>query len=178
MLLLQAAYFLLPAYFANMAPVLCKGILKPLAVPIDGDRTWKGKEILGSHKTWRGVIAATVVGTLAFWLQQLLYRFTPVQEISLFNYTTMPVLYGALLGFGAILGDAVKSFAKRRIGMKPGAMWFPFDQIDYPIGAMLLGSAFFVPPAKIWAAGILLSIILSLLVNYVAFEIGLKEVQW
>lgn len=178
MLLLQAAYFLLPAYFANMAPVLCKDVLKPLAIPIDGDRTLRGKEILGDHKTWRGVIVATIAGMFVFWLQQLLYQFVPIQKMSLFNYSTMPMLSGALLGFGAILGDAVKSFAKRRIGVKPGVMWFPFDQIDYPIGAMLLGSAFFIPPAKIWAAGILLSIILSLLVNYCSFKLGWKDVPF
>ncbi len=37
-------------------------------------------------------------------------------------------------------GDAVKSFFKRRAGVPPGGRWIPADEIDFIIGAMLLGS--------------------------------------
>ncbi|HLC66103.1 MAG TPA: CDP-archaeol synthase [Candidatus Nanoarchaeia archaeon] len=175
---IEVLYFLLPAYFANMAPILFKGTLHSLAKPIDGGKKWRGKEIFGSHKTWRGVLVAVLVGLLVFWIQQRLYWRYVFKALSLFNYEQMPIVLGALLGFGAILGDLAKSFAKRRLGKPSGARWFPFDQIDYPLGAMILGSLLFVPPLQVWIIGIVLSIILSSMVNFVAHKIGLKEVQW
>ena len=52
---LQVLYFFLPAYVANMSPVLVRGRFKALALPIDGGRWLWGKRILGDHKTWRGL---------------------------------------------------------------------------------------------------------------------------
>jgi CDP-diglyceride synthetase len=37
-------------------------------------------------------------------------------------------------------GDAVKSFFKRRLGITPGKSWFPFDQLDFVLGAILFVS--------------------------------------
>jgi CDP-2,3-bis-(O-geranylgeranyl)-sn-glycerol synthase len=47
------------------------------------------------------------------------------------------IVYGFLSGMGALLGDAIKSFFKRRVNIKPGSTWFPFDQIDYIVGGIL-----------------------------------------
>lgn len=174
----QAFYFLLPAYFANMAPVAFKNVLKPLAKPVDFGRKFMGHDLFGSHKTWRGLFVATIAGTFIFWLQQIGYPFSLFRQLSLFDYAAMPLLFGSALGLGAILGDLVKSFLKRRIGKKSGEMWFPVDQIDFPLGAMLLGTIFFIPVWQIWVAGILLSIALSLLVNYSAFKLGVKDVPF
>jgi CDP-2,3-bis-(O-geranylgeranyl)-sn-glycerol synthase len=35
-------------------------------------------------------------------------------------------------------GDAVKSFLKRRAGIRPGRPWIPFDQIDFVVGELVL----------------------------------------
>jgi CDP-2,3-bis-(O-geranylgeranyl)-sn-glycerol synthase len=51
--LLGVLYFFLPAYAANMAPVLVRGRFEALAVPMDGGRSLGGVRILGDHKTWR-----------------------------------------------------------------------------------------------------------------------------
>ena len=66
-------YLFLPAYLANMSPVLIRRRLTALAIPIDGGRTLWGKRILGDHKTWRGLLAGMVAGTLIFELQRLVY---------------------------------------------------------------------------------------------------------
>ena len=47
------------------------------------------------------------------------------------------------MGFGALTGDAIKSFFKRRVNIPPGVSWFPFDQIDYIIGGIAL-SLFYI----------------------------------
>ena len=45
---------------------------------------------------------------------------------------------GLLLGSGALIGDAVKSFFKRKEGIKPGNRFIPWDQLDYSIGSLVL----------------------------------------
>ncbi|KAA0006124.1 MAG: CDP-archaeol synthase, partial [Thermoplasmata archaeon] len=40
--------------------------------------------------------------------------------------------------FGALLGDIVESFFKRRVGKERGEDWIPFDQVDFLIGALIL----------------------------------------
>lgn len=49
-------YFFVPAYLANMSPVLVRGWFPALSTPIDGGRTFRGRRILGDHKTWRGSV--------------------------------------------------------------------------------------------------------------------------
>ena len=42
------------------------------------------------------------------------------------------------LCFGALLGDIVESFFKRRAGKERGEDWIPFDQLDFLLGALFL----------------------------------------
>ncbi len=108
--LLAALYFMLPAYIANMAPVIVKRI-SLFNVPVDNGRLWKdGKPIFGPHKTCRGLIAAVLFGTAVFALQQRLYAYPFWKSISIINYPQQQAMLGVLLGLGAILGDLVKSF--------------------------------------------------------------------
>ena len=46
-LILQLFYLMLPAYFANMAPVIVKKIFNNLKIPIDFDKKIGNKEIFG-----------------------------------------------------------------------------------------------------------------------------------
>ena len=62
---LQILYFFLPAYLANISPVLVRPWLRSLAVSIDGGKTLQGKRLLGDHKTWRGLLAGIFVGMIA-----------------------------------------------------------------------------------------------------------------
>lgn len=143
--ILKLLYFMIPAYIANMAPVLGKGRLEFLAVPIDMGRKWKGKPILGKNKTWRGIIFGVAVSTILFLIQRQLYNFEAFRAASLIDYSTATIWIGVLLGLGALAGDAAESFFKRRIGVKPGRPWIPFDQTDFTIGALLLTSIVYFP---------------------------------
>ncbi len=139
----QVLWFLLPAIAANMAPVFAAryGWLKTLDKPIDGGLLYRGQPLLGSHKTIRGFVAGIVTGYAVGLAQGLLFRHSQaVLDLSLFDYSD-PLLsggIGSLLGFGALLGDAAKSFVKRRVKRTPGKSWPPFDQIDFVIGAMVV----------------------------------------
>lgn len=137
---LAALWFLLPAGLANTAPVLVRR-LPLLARPVDGGRSWRGARVFGDHKTWRGLLAAPLAGWMTFAAQQLaMQRWPALGELGALGSLELraaPPWWGAVMGAGAILGDLVKSFAKRRMAIAPGRAWIPFDQLDYVAGAML-----------------------------------------
>ena len=128
-LIVSSLYFFLPAFIANMAPEFVKCL--PFEKPI-----WEKR--LGKNKTWRGLIVATIAGGFVFWLQKWLFQFSFFKSISLINYVDFSIGLGLFLGLGAILGDAVESYFKRKNKFKPGESWMPYDQIDFAIGGFLL----------------------------------------
>jgi len=133
-------WFFAPAGFANLAAFLAGKIkiLKRFNYPVDCHKKFRGKRILGNHKTFRGFVAAIVVGIIVCSIQVWLYWSTLlIPQLVWLNYTHInPVILGSLLGFGALFGDSVKSFFKRLKGIQPGRSWFPFDQIDYIVGGV------------------------------------------
>jgi len=173
---LQVFYFFLPAYLANMAPVIARGHLEVLAAPIDGGRSWRGRRILGDHKTWRGILSGVVTGVLVFAVQRWVCQAGLARGLALLDYGSVdPVLPGALLGLGAGVGDAVKSFFKRRVDIAPGASWLGFDQLDFMAGAYALVSWVLVPPLLATLAILPMVFLGSLGTTAIAYCLGLKE---
>ena len=140
-MILQALWFFLPAGEANMAPILIKKvpIFDFLDIPIDGGKTFRGKRVFGDHKTVRGFVIGFVAALLTLLVQKYCYtNFDWARNISYVDYSTINIWLGALgFGFGALVGDAVKSFFKRQRNHPPGTAWVPFDQIDYVIGGLI-----------------------------------------
>lgn len=172
-------WFFLPAGAANVTPILVANwrVTRRYNWPIDGGRTFQGKPLLGSHKTWRGLLSGTFVAVLVVWLQQWLVT----QEIVSFTvlpaeYLTTPaIVLGCLLGFGALAGDALESFFKRRMSIKSGQSWFPFDQIDYIVGAAVL-SALAVPlPAILYAWAVVVWLGMHIVFTYIGYVLRLKD---
>ena len=124
-------WYFLPAFVANMTPVFVRRV-RLLDTPVDFGVKFHGERLLGEHKTWRGLAFGVLAGTLIFLLQQCV-----VVPFALFDYQQMPWILGALLSSGALLGDLLKSFIKRRIHIKPGTSWYGFDQIDYIVGGLV-----------------------------------------
>ncbi|MBW2999309.1 CDP-2,3-bis-(O-geranylgeranyl)-sn-glycerol synthase [Candidatus Woesearchaeota archaeon] len=178
LLILQTIYFMVPAYFANMAPVVTKNIFKKLAIPVDFNKKLGGKPIFGSHKTIRGLIMATIFGIIFFQIQKWLYVIPFFQKISLINYSEYSILLGFLLGFGAIIGDLVESFFKRRVNRKPGSPWIPFDQLDYTIGALLFASIVYLPSWQVIVAAIIINFFLHIIANHITYYLGITKVKW
>jgi len=168
-------YFMLPAYIANIVPPLIR-TWKFLDTPMDFGKKLHGKPILGIHKTWRGMVIGTLIGTLAFLIQQ---TFTPpTSAFALFDYSSQSVYLGFLLSFGALLGDAAKSCIKRQMGIPPGKPWFIADQLDYIIGALAFGSIYYLPTTFEILMIMLISIILTILVKHIGYYIGVNKVAW
>jgi CDP-2,3-bis-(O-geranylgeranyl)-sn-glycerol synthase len=137
-----ALWWLLPAGAANTVPVLLRRV-PVLGAPIDGGRTYRGQPIFGANKTWRGFIAAPLAGwAVALGQVEAGDLFPPLRAIAL---ASGPAWWGAVLGAGAISGDLIKSFFKRRVGVPAGASWVPCDQLDWVVGAVAALSWWYVP---------------------------------
>jgi CDP-2,3-bis-(O-geranylgeranyl)-sn-glycerol synthase len=161
---LQLLYFMAPAYAANMAPPFV--------------RYWKGwnrpisERRLGSHKTVVGFALGVLAAVLVTFLQSRL-----AWEGAVVTYDGWLDL-GARMGAGAMAGDSVKSFFKRRRGVAPGGTWIPFDQLDFVGGALLLAG---------WRAGLgwtdvaiilALSVLGHILVNHLGYWLGVRDARW
>jgi CDP-2,3-bis-(O-geranylgeranyl)-sn-glycerol synthase len=135
----SALWFIFPAYCANAVPVIFGG-----GFPLDAGRTFfDGKPILGSHKTFRGFFSGLIVGTLVGFFQTLLFQSFLFQYDARFRYD---VLLGFMLSLGALVGDAVKSFIKRRLDIPPGSSLPIADQLDFVVGALFF-SLLVSPPS-------------------------------
>jgi CDP-2,3-bis-(O-geranylgeranyl)-sn-glycerol synthase len=180
-LLLKVLYFCLPAYIANMAPVL---IAKPklfefMNIPVDLGKTWQGQPIFGKGKTWRGIIMGIVIAICVTAIQKILYEYGVFQSISVVNfYETNFLLFGALAGAGALLGDLFKSFFKRRIGIGSGKSWPVADQLDFIAGFILFTYWLVYPEWEIIFTAALITLILHPLTNIIGYALKIKKVWW
>lgn len=154
-----AFWFLVPAYIANSSAVVLGG-----GTPMDFGRKWRdGKELFGSHKTWRGFLGGIAGGV--FW--------GVVQNLIAPGSFPWPVL--AALPAGAMTGDLVKSFFKRRAGIGSGKPFPVADQFDFLLGAWLF--AWLVDPA--WFRLIFVpGTILAALVLTPALHVGVNRIGY
>lgn len=172
MTILAALWLFLPAGIANMAPVLVNKI--PLVnqwnTPMDFNASWRGVRVFGPHKTWRGLLSGVVFASLFAALQYFVYS-------PYVTSLTQAMLLGGLLGFGALLGDAIASFFKRQRRLPSGAPWVPVDQTDYIVGGLLVS----YPLISSWLSiGGFIAIILiytglHFLMSYIGYRLGFKS---
>lgn len=176
-LVVKAFYFMLPAYFANMAPVIVKNLFKSVAVPIDLNKKFNDESILGKNKTWRGLIFGILFAIIISFFQFLLFKNNFLLGMSLMDYSNW-LLFGFLMGSGAVIGDLIESFFKRRLNYKPGQPFVPLDQIDFILGALI----FVYPIVKLSTSLIItiitLTFILHILVNHLAFYLKMRSEKW
>ena len=173
-MLLSSLYFFLPAYVANMMPVFVKKI-NFLNYPVDFNKEWRGIRILGDHKTWRGLFFGTLSGFITFELQRLLYRNGLLSEFAQINYSEAPLFLGVILGFSALFGDLLKSFFKRRWGIRPGKPWVPFDQLDFIITAIILTAHWSNITIKDALLTIGVVFLLTMVVQYTGYKLKFKS---
>lgn len=160
---LSAVYFIMPAYIANLSGLAFGG-----TTPVDLGRNFPdGKRIIGDGVTWKGLIFGTITGTLVGAIEGILI-WDPVYGI----------VIGFLLSFGALLGDAVGSFIKRRIGIGRGKPAPILDQLDFIAGALILASLFTTITWETVAIIAVLTLIIHLISNIIAYLAGMKDVWY
>ncbi|HUQ85191.1 MAG TPA: CDP-archaeol synthase [Candidatus Limnocylindrales bacterium] len=137
-------WFFSPAGVSNIAAFVSgkASFLKKYSFPVDFGIKFRGKRLLGDNKTIRGFIFGIIGAIAIVSLQIFLYKNSSyLQKTIPIDYNTInPIIFGFLSGFGAMLGDSIKSFFKRQLNVPPGKSWFPFDQIDYIIGGIIFTS--------------------------------------
>jgi CDP-2,3-bis-(O-geranylgeranyl)-sn-glycerol synthase len=171
-LILSAVYFFLPAYVANMAPVFAAALRLPFSAPISS-------RLFGRNKTWRGLLSGIVGAWLTLVLQHFLQQYGLLQTWRLLDYGSINILlYGFLFGGGAIIGDMVGSFLKRRLKKVEGQPWIPFDQINFVIGALLFLSPLYQLDIPHILTLFLLSPLLHFLTCVLGYAAGMKEHWW
>ena len=171
--IIKLIWLFLPAGMANMAPVIFRRI-NFLNYPVDGGKLMDGKRIFGSHKTWRGLFFGFVSALILIYIQQWLYPY--VESISIIDYSKSNIwLLGILLASGALLGDLIRSFFKRRVNIVPGEPWPPFDQLDWIIGSLFFISFYITLSWDVWLVSLVLALILHPAVNYLAYLLKLQK---
>lgn len=144
----RATWLILPVVLAGVGhvAVLKTNFLGALAVPLDGGVRWRGRPLFGANKTWRGVVVMTGSTALASGVQAALARrmrwrhALEMQQSARVNACAA----GAIYGVTYCLAELPNSFAKRRMGIAPGARairrgWLQYlvDQADSVVGCLV-----------------------------------------
>jgi CDP-2,3-bis-(O-geranylgeranyl)-sn-glycerol synthase len=144
---------------ANSAPIVARRLLGDRwAAPLDfGLNFVDGRPLLGPGKTFRGVVAAIVATALAAWALGIAAQ------------------VGALVGAMSMAGDALASFAKRRLGVAPSGRATGLDQIPESLLPLLAVQG----PLELSVAqivGITVAFfVLEIPLARLAFRLGLRE---
>ncbi len=154
-----ALLFIGPSYVANAAPLVFGG-----GMPLDGGRNFlDGQPIFGFHKTVRGLAAGIIAGSVLGAAESL--------------FDSRLLLAGFMMALGAVLGDLLGAFVKRRLKIKPGKQFPIVDQLDFVLGGLLVGWSFF----QMSLASILIVVLVTppihLGTNYGAYLLGLKKTR-
>jgi CDP-2,3-bis-(O-geranylgeranyl)-sn-glycerol synthase len=170
MVFLELLAFMLPCYIANAAPVLVGG-----GARLDMGITLRnGMGLLGKTKTLQGFIGGIATGVIAAGILAMLWPGL------LFGNPERLFLAGVMLSVGALVGDAMGSFIKRRMEIKPGKQFNILDQMDFILGGLIFAYPF---ASEIYSVQ---NIIFIMVVSYVlhvganvsANKLGLKKVPW
>jgi len=156
----SALWFILPAYVANAAPVVLGG-----GRPIDADKKFTdGRPIFGAGKTVQGFIAGLAAGTFVGLLQG-------IAAGTLLHYLAL----GFLLALGALLGDLLGSFIKRRLGIKRGSAAPGLDQLSFVIVALLVAGSLTLPSWERILTILIITPPIHLATNFGGYKLGLKS---
>ena len=175
--LIIAIWLMLPAYLPNNFAALFGG-----GTPLDfGQRFNDGRRIMGDGKTYRGTAAGAVCG---FLVGLGMNPVAPSIGLPNFGIGLEQILVLGGLSMGAMLGDIMASFFKRRLGMKRGAQFFVIDQLDFVFGSWIL--TMILAPTWFWQNFTLTIIIVVLIItpvlhrvtNIIGYRIGAKKEPW
>jgi hypothetical protein len=144
---------------ANGAPVLAARLCgDSFGYPVDfGLRMPDGRRVLGSSKTWRGLLAALVA--------------TPVAA----GLIGLPAQYGLLAAAAAMAGDLFSSFSKRRLGLQSSDMALGLDQLPEALFPTLVLMGPLELSAAEAAAAVFLFFALEIPLSMLLFRLGLRK---
>jgi len=161
-IVIDALKFIFPAYCANAVPVIAGG-----GSPIDfGRKFLDGKPVFGKNKTLRGFFFGLAIGLIVGYAETLLFGY--------------PLFLGLLTSLGALFGDLIGAFMKRRLGLAPGDILPVVDQVDFIVGAVLVSLPVYgyMLYWELVLAVLIITPPIHLLTNFFAYKLGLKKNPW
>ncbi|MCW6166955.1 MAG: CDP-2,3-bis-(O-geranylgeranyl)-sn-glycerol synthase [Thermoplasmatales archaeon] len=179
-------WVLLPAFSANALATLPRGTGP--AMDLGRSWPWDHRRVLGPSKTWSGFFVGSALGIAIGLVEAGVILLAPpnlavVPRLAPSIVAAIPVV--SVIAFGAMIGDAVGSFIKRRIDRPSGSRVWLLDQFPFVLVPIALGFAFypalFVATFANWEAIIwvvLLTLLLHVGFNWVGYKAGLKRVPW
>ena len=157
---------------------------------MDFGHVWSrdGRRVLGPSKTWSGFLFGGFLAMPFGLLEAGLILAAPpnlklVPDLAPSIVSAVPVV--ALLTFGAMAGDALGSFVKRRVGRESGARTILLDQLPFVLVPIALGfllypglfeTVFLNGWAVLWV--LVFTLGLHTLFNWIGYKAGLKKVPW
>ena len=152
--------FIFPAYCANAIPVIFGS-----GKPVDFGKSFlDGRPIFGKNKTLKGLFLGMLSGTVVGLVESFLFAYS--------------IFFGFLLASGALFGDLMGSFLKRRMGLPPGTLLPVVDQLGFVIGAIVFSYPLEMLSWKIVLLVFTITFPLHLLTNFIAYKMGFKTNPW
>jgi CDP-2,3-bis-(O-geranylgeranyl)-sn-glycerol synthase len=144
---------------ANGTPVIAAKLLgKRNALPVDGNAILSdGQRLFGSSKTIRGVILSVALTTVTTPLIGLGWE------------------VGFVVAIGAMIGDLLSSFVKRRLGMSASSKFTGLDQIPEALIPLLACMALVPLTPLSVGIGTLLFFVGALLLSRVFFKLNIRD---
>ena len=184
LLLLQALFFAAPVVVGGLVHIafIKLRLLATLArVPLDAGLQLRGRRLLGDNKTLRGAVVMIAATAVAAWGCSFVGLGSALAVVV--EQRDRPLLWGALLGVGYILGELPNSFAKRQLDVAPGApapgglrlFFWLLDQIDCLLGVIVVCALVGLPvPLPVAAMLLGVTLVLHPLIAGVMVLLGLK----
>ncbi len=171
-----------PLVYANMLPVAFGRGGKPIDFGLVAP---DGRPLLGPGKTWPGLFGGLFFAVmLTFGLVVVAIAFERHELYDLWGLSfTAFIVHATTLAAGALLGDLLKSYLKRRRGLERGQAWPIIDQFDAVIGGFALTAMVDWPwfrEAFItrWSAVLFMFLVYYVVhrcVSFIGYRLGLKS---
>jgi hypothetical protein len=156
-----------------------------LARPLDCGLTFRGRQLFGKNKTWKGfVVMIPAVGLAFLTLACVSAQIGGTWQAGLWPLTNGTYFWlGCWGGLGFMLGELPNSFVKRQLDIAPGVppsgvvargVSFFVDQADSVLGALLALSLFVSIPVTTWIAILLAGPAAHWVFNLVLMLVGVK----
>lgn len=182
--LLLGFWYIFPAYIANGFAVFAA--FGKSRHPIDGGRKWRdGESIFGPGKTWEGFFIGFLSGIIVGYLQVITapilfsiiiqYLFLPLE---LYPIVLISIPLVLMVALGALIGDLIGSFIKRRLKIPRGRPAPILDQLDFLISAILFSMIIIPLPVVHIVFLLIVTPLFHLLANVIGYLLGLKQVPW
>lgn len=187
-----------PAYLANAVAVPVSKNHK--FHPIDNGKMLFGQRVFGDGKTIEGFLLASAIGCIGGLVQVLMSPlflapslawhdfygsiFVPSEDVQQYISASIPAIVRAIIfPPGAMLGDLLGSFIKRRLRIPRGAPVPVLDQLDFIAGVLLFsmlftafGASFLQIDIKYLVTILVLTPFIHRIVNKLAFRWHMKNV--